>query len=345
MPSTDLDLHRLATYLTTVIPDFSGPLVAEKFSGGQSNPTYLLKTPNERYVLRRKPGGRLLPSAHAIEREYRVMQALDSSAVPVPAMRHLCADPTIIGSMFFVMSHVVGRIFWDPTLPELSREEVGATYDAMNRVLAALHEVDYAELGLADYGRSGNYYARQFHRWRTQYEASRTEPIPAMDALIAWLETHLPEDDSQTRLVHGDYRLDNLIFHPQEPRILAVIDWELSTLGHPFADLAYQCMQWRMPVGKQLRGLEGVDRAEYGIPTETEYIARYCEHRGIEPPDHWEFYLAFSFFRLAAILQGVFKRALDGNASSPRALEMGRLARPLARKGLAVAESNFEQPS
>ena len=345
MPSTDLDLHHLATYLAAVIPDFSGPLVAAKFSGGQSNPTYLLKTPSARYVLRRKPGGRLLPSAHAIEREYRVMQALESSAVPVPAMHHLCADPTIIGSMFFVMSYVAGRIFWDPTLPGLSREAVGAAYDAMNRVLADLHEVDYAELGLADYGRPGNYYARQFHRWRRQYEASRTEPIPAMDALMAWLETHLPEDDGRTSLVHGDYRLDNLIFHSREPRILAVIDWELSTLGHPFADLAYQCMQWRMPVGKRLRGLEGVDRAEHGIPTEAEYITRYCEHRGIEPPENWGFYLAFSFFRLAAILQGVLKRALDGNASSPRALEMGRLVCPLAGKGLAVAESGSGQPS
>ncbi len=343
MSPTELDLHRLAAYLAAVIPGFSGPLAATKFSGGQSNPTYLLETPGARYVLRRKPAGRLLPSAHAIEREYRVMRALAPSAVPVPAMRHLCTDPAIIGSPFFIMSYIAGRIFWDPILPGLSRQEVSAAYDAMNRVLADLHAVDYAGLGLADYGRPGNYYARQFSRWCTQYEASCTEPIPAMDALMAWLETHLPATADQTSLVHGDYRLDNLIFHPREPRILAVIDWELSTLGHPFADLAYQCMQWRMPVGNRLQGLKGIDRAKHGIPTEAEYIRRYCEYRGIEPPDHWDFYLAFSFFRLAAILQGVLKRARDGNASSAQALELGRLAYPLAEAGLAVAEGKAER--
>lgn len=331
------DETRLAHYLEQVIPGFRGPLTAEKFSGGQSNPTFRLRAASGDYVLRRKPPGELLKSAHAVDREYRVMAALRDTDVPVAAVFHLCEDESVIGSMFFVMEYMAGRVFWDPALPELDNAGRSAIYDEMNRVLAALHDVDIEAVGLADYGRPGNYYERQFNRWEKQYRSSETESITAMDALIDWLPAHMPPDDGRVALAHGDFRLDNLIFHPREPRVIAVVDWELSTLGHPFADLAYQCMQWHMPnSGGVLPGLGGLDRSALGIPSDEAYVAAYCRRRGLDGIPDWTFYLAFSFFRFAAIVQGVYKRALDGNASNPRAVEVGRLARPLAEMAMAI---------
>jgi len=336
MNPLELDDATLGPYLADSIPGFSGPVTSEKFSGGQSNPTYLLNAGSGEYVLRRKPPGQLLKSAHAVEREFRVMQALASSAVPVPRTFHLCTDESIIGSIFFVMEHVRGEIYWDPALPGLSTSERRATYLEMCRVLAALHQVDVDAIGLADFGKPGDYFARQINRWTQQYLASQTEQIAEMDAVIDWLPANLPADDGRVALVHGDYRLDNMIFRPGKIEIAALLDWELSTLGHPLADLAYQCMQLRMDPGKHLSGLNGIDRVALGIPSEREYVARYCELRGLERIDNWPFYLAFSFFRFAAILQGVKKRAIDGNASSSVALEYAKLIRPLAEKGLAV---------
>lgn len=336
MNPLELDDATLGAYLNQSIPDFSGPVTSKKFSGGQSNPTYLLTAGSGEYVLRRKPPGQLLKSAHAVDREFRVMQALSASVVPVPRTFHLCTDESIIGSVFFVMEHVRGEIYWDPALPGLSASERRATYLEMCRVLAALHQVDVDAVGLTDFGRPGDYFTRQINRWTQQYLSSQTEQITEMDALIDWLPANLPADDGRVALVHGDYRLDNMIFRPGKIEIAALLDWELSTLGHPLADLAYQCMQLRMDPGKHLSGLNGIDRAALGIPSEQEYVARYCEHRGLDRIDNWPFYLAFSFFRFAAILQGVKKRAIDGNASSSVALEYAKLIRPLAEKGLAA---------
>ena len=330
MDALALDNATLADYLVDTIPGFSGPLISKKFSDGQSNPTYLLKTATGEYVLRRKPPGQLLKSAHAVEREFRVMQALAATDVPVPETLHLCSDESVIGSIFFVMQYVKGQIYWDPALPELSPTQRHATYMEMGRVLATLHQVDIDAVGLSDFGKPGDYFARQISRWTQQYLASQTDTIVEMDAVIDWLPANLPADDGRVSLVHGDYRLDNMIFKPSEPRIAALLDWELSTLGHPLADLAYQCMQLRMDPGKYLRGLNGVDRAALGIPSEQEYVAQYCEHCGLQRIDNWPFYLVFGFFRFAAILQGVKKRAIDGNASSAIALEYGALVRPLA---------------
>lgn len=335
-----LDEAGLARYLERVLPGFRGPVKAEKFTGGQSNPTYLLTAASGHYVLRRKPPGELLKSAHAVDREYRVMKALRESDVPVASVYHLCEDDSIIGSMFFIMEYKPGRIFWDPALPELDNPTRGTVYDEINRVLAALHSVDIDAAGLTDYGRPGNYYERQYARWSKQYRASETETIAAMDRLIDWLPTRMPKDDGRVALTHGDYRLDNLIFDPREPRVIAVVDWELSTLGHPFADLAYQCMQWRMPHDSRvLRGLGGLDRESLGIPSEAQYVESYCRRMGLDDIGDWTFYLAFSFFRFAAIVQGVLKRALDGNASSPQAIEVGNLARPLAEMAVELIEN------
>jgi aminoglycoside phosphotransferase (APT) family kinase protein len=336
MDGLDLDDTRLASYLTGSIAGFSGPVISKKFSGGQSNPTYLLNTDSGEYVLRRKPPGQLLKSAHAVEREYRVMRALAESGVPVPRTFHLCNDESIIGSVFFIMEYIEGQIYWDPTLPDLSNQERRNTYQEMCRVLAKLHQVDIDAAGLSDYGRPGDYFARQIKRWTQQYFASQTEKIAEMEAIIDWLPANLPEDDNRVALVHGDYRLDNMIFNTPECRITALLDWELSTLGHPLADLAYQCMQLRMDPGKHLSGLNGIDRAALGIPSEQEYVAQYCAHCGLERIDNWPFYLVFSFFRMAAILQGVKKRAIDGNASSDVALEYGTLVKPLSAKALGV---------
>jgi len=334
-----LDEAHLAHYLEQVLPGFRAPLSAETFSGGQSNPTFLINAASGQYVLRRKPPGQLLKSAHAVDREFRVMDALCDSDVPVARMHHLCGDESIIGSIFFIMEYKAGRVFWDPALPELDTTSRSAIYDDMNRVLAALHRVDIDAVGLSDYGRPGNYYARQFNRWSEQYRAAETETVEAMNQLIDWLPKNMPTDDGRVALAHGDYRLDNLIFHPEEPRIIAVVDWELSTLGHPFADLAYQCMQWHLPNDDGvLRGLGGVDRDALGIPSNEAYIAAYCQRVGLDAIPDWNFYLAFGFFRFAAIVQGVLKRALDGNASNPKAVEVGRLARPLAEMALEIIE-------
>ncbi|MGX7874873.1 phosphotransferase family protein [Mesorhizobium sp. ORM6] len=313
-----LDQAALAPYLEAEIPGFSGLAAIEKFKSGQSNPTYLLKAASGRYVLRAKPPGQLLKSAHQVDREFRVMKALSGTAVPVPEMLHLSAEDSPIGRMFYVMDFLDGRIFWDPALPEArDNYERAAIYDAMNGTLAALHDVDVEAVGLGDFGRPGNYFERQLARWTSQYRASETGTIADMDRLIAWLETHMPADDGRISLVHGDYRLDNLIFAQDRPEVLAVLDWELSTLGHPFADIAYQCMQWRLPHASGFRGLGGIDRAALGLPSEKDYVAAYCRRRGLTGIGNWTFFLAFSFFRLAAICQGVYRRALDGNASNP----------------------------
>ncbi|TPM97901.1 phosphotransferase family protein [Mesorhizobium sp. B2-1-3A] len=328
-----LDQAALAPYLEAEIPGFCGLASIEKFKSGQSNPTYLLTAASGRYVLRAKPPGQLLKSAHQVDREFRVMKALAVTAVPVPEMLHLSAEDSPIGRMFYVMDFLDGRIFWDPALPEArDNDERAAIYDAMNSTLAALHDVEVEAVGLADFGRPGNYFERQLARWTSQYRASETGTIADMDRLIAWLETHMPADDGRVSLVHGDYRLDNLIFAPDQPRVLAVLDWELSTSGHPFADIAYQCMQWRLPHASGFRGLGGIDRAALGLPSEEAYVAAYCRRRGLDGIGNWTFFLAFSFFRLAAICQGVYRRALDGNASNPeKARTYGEAVKLLSR--------------
>lgn len=336
MDSLKLDDEALGLYLNDTVAQFSGPASSRKFIGGQSNPTYLLNTSSGQYVLRRKPPGELLKSAHAVEREYRVMRALSKTGVPVPGTFHLCDDESIIGSVFFVMQFVPGQVYWDPTLPDLTSTQRYATYMEMCRVLAVLHQVDVDAVGLSDYGRPGNYFARQISRWTQQYFASQTEKIAQMEDVINWLPDNLPADDGRVSLVHGDFRMDNMIFNTRKAEVVALIDWELSTLGHPFADLAYQCMHLRMDPGKHLCGLSGVDRSKLGIPSENEYVAKYCEHCGLDGIDNWPFYLVFGFFRMAAILQGVKKRAIDGNASSAVALEYAALVKPLAEKALAV---------
>ena len=318
-----------------------GPLGAEQFKGGQSNPTFLLRAKGARYVLRTKPGPatRLLPSAHAIEREFRVMSALHGAGFPVPRQLALCTDEAVLGRAFFVMEHVEGRVLWDQSLPGMTPAERAAIYDEQNRVIAQLHAMDYGAIGLQDYGKPGNYFARQIERWTKQYQASMTEPIEAMDRLSAWLPAHIPPGDD-TSIVHGDYRLDNLIFHPAEPRILAVLDWELSTLGHPLADFSYHCMSWHIPPG-QFRGIAGLDLAALGIPALREYVARYCERTGkaIREED-FDFYLAYNMFRLAGIMQGIMKRYVDGTASSAAALENGKAARPMAEMAWRFASRN-----
>ncbi|HEY8242979.1 MAG: phosphotransferase [Vicinamibacteria bacterium] len=333
------DVASVERYLREHIDGFRGPLSVAQFEGGQSNPTFRLDAPDASYVLRRKPPGKLLPSAHAVDREFRVMRALAGTAVPVPECLCLCSDEEVIGSMFYVMRHVEGRVLWDPLLPGMSPDARAAVFDDTNRVIAALHAIDPASVGLADYGKPGNYFARQIDRWSRQYKASEIDPIPAMDRLIEWLPHNIPAGD-ETAIVHGDYRLDNLIFHPVEPRVIAVLDWELSTLGHPMADFSYHMMAWRLS-GDEFRGLKGADLASLGIPSEQAYVSRYLARRGIaKRPDAraWRFYMAYNMFRLAAILQGVMARAVAGNASSAKALEAGRRARPLAERGWAEAE-------
>lgn len=335
-------LDALEGYLASHLPGFRGPLQGKKFSGGQSNPTYLLTAASGQYVLRRKPDGVLLPSAHAVDREHRVISALRDSPVPVPDALLLCGDEQVLGSMFYVMSYEPGRIFWDPSLPEVPQEQRTDYYrEAINR-LAALHSVDLAATGLGDFGRAENYFERQLQRWIKQYRASETETLPAFEQLIVWLEENLPADDGQVSLIHGDYRFDNLIFQPEQTRIRAILDWELSTLGHPLADIAYFCMCLRLPSAGSYKGLHRVDRAAHGLPSEAEIRELYCQARGIGPIEHWTFYVAFSFFRLAAILQGVYKRALDGNASSTQALQVGKMAQPLAQMALDMIAN--EQP-
>ncbi|TNF63726.1 MAG: phosphotransferase family protein [Burkholderiales bacterium] len=337
-PQHAFDTGALQAWLQDHLEGFQGPLSVEMFKGGQSNPTYKLITPTRQYVMRAKPGpvARLLPSAHAIEREFRVMSALRQTPVPVARMHVLCEDEAVIGRAFYVMECVEGRVMWDQSLPGMSREERAAIYDEMNRVMAALHSVRPDEIGLSDYGKPGNYFERQIGRWSKQYVASITQPIEAMDRLMAWLPEHIPamaRDETLVSIVHGDYRLDNLMFHPTEPRVLAILDWELSTLGHPLADFSYHCMAWHIPPGA-FRGIGGLDVKSLGIPDEDSYIARYCERTGFATPEQlradWNFYLAYNLFRLAAILQGIAKRVEMGTASSAQAVSSAAGARPLA---------------
>lgn len=324
----------LAEYLETRIPGFRGPVQSSKFKGGQSNPTYLLEAGSGRYVLRRKPPGTLLGSAHAVDREFRVLEALYGTGVPVAHPLHLCLDDAVIGSMFYVMSYIDGRVFWDPSLPELPPEQRTALYEVLLQTLSAIHAVDVGKAGLIDYGKPGNYFARQLDRWSRQYRDSETQAIPAMEALITQLPLRCPEDDGSIALVHGDFRIDNLMFTPDGGKVLAVVDWELSTLGHPLADLGYLCMALRLPRNPALPGLAGMDRAALGIPDEAALLARYAELTGRRIPADWPFVLAFSFFRLAAIAQGVAKRAQQGNASSEQAQQAGRMVQMLAELGL-----------
>ena len=330
-----LDVAVLAPYLAEKIEGFGTLQSAEKFADGQSNPTFRLTSDSGTYVLRRQPPGKLLKSAHAVDREYRVQAALAETDVPVANMLHLCEDRNVIGSMFYVMDFCDGRIFWDAAIPDVDRDERTALYDEMNRVLAALHSVDIEAAGLGDYGKPGNYFERQYDRWCQQYRASEMQTNEAMESLIAWLADHLPDDDGRVALVHGDYRLDNMIFHSDRPEVIAVLDWELSTLGHPFADLGYQCMQFKLPpkVGT-VSGLRGRNLEKLGIPSEEEYVARYCDRTGIDGIENFAFYVAFSFFRLAAIIQGVAKRAADGNASSTKAAEFAHYVGPMAEMAL-----------
>lgn len=330
----DLPVDSLATYLEANVADFRGPLTATKFKGGQSNPTYRIDAASGTYVLRRKPPGQLLPSAHAVDREFRVLQALHGTAVPVAQPLHLCSDASIIGSMFYLMSFVDGRILWDPSLPDMDTAGRGDIYTGIIDAMAALHTIDPVAVGLGDYGKPGNYFERQIRRWTEQYRASETRPLPAMDALIDALPGRCPADDGVVALAHGDFRIDNLMFHPQSPRVIAIVDWELSTLGHPLADLGYFCMALRLPRNPALPGLAGLDRAALGIPDEAALLARYSQLTGRPIPADWPFVLAFSFFRLAAIAQGVAKRAEQGNASSEQAMQAGRMTGMLATLGL-----------
>jgi aminoglycoside phosphotransferase (APT) family kinase protein len=312
-----IDVRVLGPFLEARIPGFRGLRRAVKFVAGQSNPTWALEADSGRAVLRAKPPGQLLASAHQVDREYRVMAALAGSGVPVPTVLYLDDGSGPLGRAFYVMEHLEGRIFWDPALPEVPLAERAAIYDAMNAVLAALHSVDVGAVGLADYGRPGNYFARQTDRWARQYRAAALHPDPRVARIVTWLEARMPRDDGQVALVHGDFRLDNMIFHPTEPRVIGLLDWELSTLGHPLADLAYQCMQWRLPHSGGMRGLGGLDRLAIGLPDEAGYVAAYCARRNLAEVENWQFALVFSFFRLAAILEGVFRRAAEGNAANP----------------------------
>jgi aminoglycoside phosphotransferase (APT) family kinase protein len=337
MPVRDahrFDVASLERYLRAHVEGFSGTAEVMQFKGGQSNPTFLVAAGGKRYVIRRKPPGPLLPSAHAVDREYRVITALAATNVPVPKTYALCMDESVIGTAFYVMDFVEGRIFWEPSLPELSPGERGAIYDAMNDVIARLHGVDPSAVGLSDYGKPGNYFARQIARWSKQYRASETKPIEAMNRLMDWLPQHIPGGD-ETAIVHGDFRLDNMVFHPHEPVVLALLDWELSTLGHPLADFSYNCMQWRLGIetGRGLGGTEGS-----GIPSEEEYVAAYCRRTGRQRIDNWNFCLAYNMFRVAAILQGIAGRVEQGTAASSHAVHTAAMAGPIAEQAWKLVE-------
>lgn len=346
------DTDALTAWLEQNLDGFRGPLSVEMFKGGQSNPTYKLVTPQRNYVMRAKPGpvAKLLPSAHAIEREYAVMSGLQGTGVPVPRMYALCEDESVIGRAFYVMEFMEGRVLWDQALPGLTPAQRGEIYDEMNRVISALHTVKFAERGLAGYGKPGNYFERQIGRWSKQYKASAdgagpmSQPIPEMEKLVEWLPAHIPpaaRDESKVSIVHGDYRLDNLMFDAGAPRIIAVLDWELSTLGHPLADFSYHCMAWHIPHGS-FRGIGGLDHAGLGIPSEDEYMRRYCDRTGLatvaDLKADWNFYMAYNMFRIAAILQGIAKRVEAGTASSAQAVASGKTARPMAELAWSFAQ-------
>ena len=348
MPSADeiipvrsahcFDEASLARYLDGRLEGFTGKLTVRQFEHGQSNPTFLLTSGGKEWVLRKKPPGKLLPSAHAVDREYRIIRTLSGTGVPVPEACLLCEDEGIIGTPFYVMKRVEGRIFRDPSMPEVSSpEERGAIIDVMNENLAKLHRVDWKALGLEDYGKPGNYMARQVDRWTRQYEASKTDEIESMESLIRWLSKSIPDDET-TPIAHGDYRLENMIIHPTAPRVLAILDWELSTLGHPLADLAYNCMLYHIPGGGEKRmSYADLDLEALGIPSEEAYVAAYCRRTGRDEIANWSFFLAFSIFRLAAIVQGVYKRGLDGIASSARAQSYGIYVQYLSDIGWQIA--------
>ena len=332
---SSLNEDKLVAYLEANVDGFSGPITVTKFAGGQSNPTFKIDAASGSYVLRRQPPGELLKSAHAVDREYRVLKALANTEVPVARVYHLCEDREVIGSMFYLMEYCDGNIYWRPQLNEIgSSAERAQMYDQLIQVLAAIHSVDLEKAELSDYGRPGNYFQRQLDRWTAQYRASELEPIDEMEKLIAWLGENMPDDDGRVSLVHGDYRLDNLMYAKDNSQVIAVLDWELSTLGHPFADLAYVVMGMKLPASENknmVGGVGPIDWASQGIPNEQQIVARYSELMGIDSIDNWHFYMAFSFFRLAAICQGVAKRAVDGNASNATANNVGSLVRPLAQ--------------
>ena len=332
------DEQKLGRFMAERVAGFTAPVTVEQFKGGQSNPTYRLTDgAGRRYVLRRKPPGKLLPSEHAVDREFRVISALNRTDVPTPTAYALCEDDSVVGTAFYIMEYCDGRVLWDPLLPDVPKEGRLAIYRAKFDVLARLHRVDYAALGLADFGRPGSYVARQISRWGKQYKAGETETIEAMDKLLDWLPTHLPQND-ETVLVHGDYRLDNMVYHASEPRVLGVIDWEISTLGDPLAELSYLCMLWRTP--KDWGGLLGHDLGELGLPTEQEMVRYYCDlsKRAVPQPALWEFYMAYNLFRVSCIRQGVYARALDGTASNVRAAESGKLVRPAAELAWQIVD-------
>jgi aminoglycoside phosphotransferase (APT) family kinase protein len=338
-PQHAFDVQKLDAYMREHVAGFSGTLAVEQFKGGQSNPTFRLSAGGKNYVLRRKPPGVLLPSAHAVDREYRVISALAKTDVPVAKAYALCEDPAVIGTAFYIMDCVDGRILWDPLLPDYDNAQRGELYSELNRVMAALHRVNPEAIGLGDYGKPGNYIERQVARWTKQYKAAETEKIDAADALIEWLPKYIPPGD-EVAIVHGDYRFDNVIFHPTEPRILAVLDWELSTLGHPLVDFAYHCMTWRMSAATG-RGMGNADLSSLGIPLEPAYVALYMQRTGRKntvSPAEWNYYMVFNMFRLAAILQGIAHRAQQGNASSEHAVDSGKRARPLAEQAWALAQ-------
>lgn len=333
---SDISRQSLSGWLAGILPG-AGPLVAiERFKGGQSNPTYLLTLERgRRLVLRRKPFGKLAKSAHAVDREYRVQKALAATDVPVAPMLALCEDAGVIGSMFYVMDHIEGRVLWDPSLADIPTQERRGYFERMAETLGALHRVDIKAAGLEDFGRPGNYYQRQIARWGRAFREGKTIERPDMDRLMHWLETTPCPADDRVTLVHGDYRLDNIIFHPGQPRILAVLDWEISTLGHPFADISYQCMQWRLPAGGAFPGLGGIDRAAIGLPTEADYLALYCKAAGIADIPDWPYYIAFNCFRMVAILEGILRRIEEGTAADPdRGREMGTVIPDLLRMAL-----------
>ncbi|HEY5237507.1 MAG TPA: phosphotransferase family protein [Rhizomicrobium sp.] len=332
------DVKILEAYLAERIEGFQTPLEVRQFKGGQSNPTYQLVTPNRKYVLRRKPPGKLLPSAHAVDREYKIISALHPTGFPVAKPYLLCEDESIIGTMFYVMDCVEGRIYWDGLLPDLSPAERTATYDAMNETIAELHNIDYEKIGLGDYGKPGNYITRQISRWTKQYQMSETETVPAMNKLIEWLPAHVPPDE-RSSIVHGDYRLDNMILHPTEPRVIAVLDWELSTIGDPLADFTYHLMQWQMPGGAaNASSLLGADLEALGIPTMDEYVAMYCRRTGRATTPNMDYYAAYNFFRLAGILQGIVGRVRDGTAANANAAQNAAAVGPLAGIGWYFAQ-------
>jgi aminoglycoside phosphotransferase (APT) family kinase protein len=342
LPQHRFDTEPLWRYLQRHLPDFRGPATLRQFQGGQSNPTFLIETASRRFVLRKKPPGKLLPSAHLIEREYRILCALPADQVPLPPARFLCEDVSVIGTAFYVMDHVDGRVMSSATLPLLAAAERGMLYQDFARVAARLHRVDFRACGLADFGKPEGYVARQLDRWTRQYQASKTEENADMDRLIAWLSAHQPQRD-ETAIVHGDFRVGNMIIHPMQPRIIAVLDWELATLGHPLADLAYACMSYHIPAGSDARGgLAGMDLRALGIPSEREFLQMYQRHSGRTEISDWRFFLAFSNFRMSAITQGVYARALQGNAADQRAISYNEAARMFAAIGWRLAQGGQE---